>query len=121
LRLNLFGKTPEEGSGQLLGGCVDQSPTELRQLAADLRCHIVVQDWVASLFFQSDGRDALCKTGYASLSFSCDLVALRHTVADISRGFVEMDRVFRTMRSSKSRIGAISEPLAVRPIKGPML
>ncbi len=77
LCLDLFGETLEEKPGHLFCCGVDQSAAELRQLAADIGVHRVVQDGFIAILFKPDDRASLGEAGDAALTFARDPIAVR--------------------------------------------
>src|SRR5580704_7926507 len=66
----------EELVGHLARRTVDQARADLRQLAADLRLHIVAQHGFAALLLEVDLGAALGEAGDAALALAADRVAL---------------------------------------------
>src|SRR5207302_10859434 len=75
--LYCLGEIREKVIGQFLGGAVDQTLAELRQLAADLRLDVVGEQRATVLLGELHDRAALGEAGHPALALAGDLVAVR--------------------------------------------
>ena len=75
--LNSFSKLREKVIGELLGRAVDQTLSELGQLAPNLRVDILGQQRAAILIRQSHRGATLGKARHAAFALASDLVTVR--------------------------------------------
>src|SRR6185437_3261560 len=73
---HIGGEILEKIVSDLLGRAIDQTLTELGELAADLRLDVVSKQRTAILFRQRDGRPAFGKAGNPAVALARYLIAV---------------------------------------------